>query len=304
MRPNSTNFVSFLITSVLNCASDRLAISSLLSCIFSGALICSFIWAIFLSWSACYIKGRSLRYSPGRGNAGRCPVMLYVREGPRGSNGACSTLLCISIFHSDTHNQTGPLWCWFLSGWACARPRPLWVSPAISPVRLGVSPAAAPTPVGVFNQRFEALFPRAGALGCVVCFPPRHLSSLSVCNVGSRVATHCSACTALRHSECGPLSLSARMWGRRVCQWSDCLPSWSHTPPVSVPPWPCESSMPRLPVSAPPTSLDECLFFISFVSDFLAVQFSVRSGCVRRHSVVPTPPSWFSSHLNSSFLFL
>ena len=45
--PNSTNSVSFLITSVLNCASDRLAISSLLSCIFSGTLICYFIWAIF-----------------------------------------------------------------------------------------------------------------------------------------------------------------------------------------------------------------------------------------------------------------
>ena len=40
----------------------------------------------------------------------------------------------------------------------------------ISPVRLGVSPAAAPTRTGVFNQRFEALFPRDGALGCTVCF--------------------------------------------------------------------------------------------------------------------------------------
>ena len=38
---------SILITSVLNCAYDRLAMSLLLSCIFSGALICSFIWAIF-----------------------------------------------------------------------------------------------------------------------------------------------------------------------------------------------------------------------------------------------------------------
>ena len=47
LRPNSTNSVSFLITSVLNCASDRLAMSSLLSHIFSGALIYSFIWAIF-----------------------------------------------------------------------------------------------------------------------------------------------------------------------------------------------------------------------------------------------------------------
>ena len=80
-------------------------------------------------------------------------------EGPRGSNGAHFTLLRISIFHSNTHNQTGPLWCWFPSGWACAHSRPLWVSPTTSPMRLGVSPAAAPTPTGAFNQRFEALFP-------------------------------------------------------------------------------------------------------------------------------------------------
>ena len=36
--------------------------------------------------------------------------------------------------------------------------------------------AATPTPTGVFNQRFEALFPCAGALGCVVCFTPCHSS--------------------------------------------------------------------------------------------------------------------------------
>ena len=40
-----------------------------------------------------------------------------------------------------------------------------------------------------------------------------------------------------------------------------------------------------VPVSSPPTGLDECLFFISLVSDFLAVRFSVSSGCARRHSV-------------------
>ena len=104
-------------------------------------------------------------------------------------------------------------------------------------------------------------------------------------NVGPRGATHRSACPVLRHSESGPLSLSARMWGRMICQWSDCLPHSSHTPPVSVLPRQLESSPPRLPVSAPPTGLDECLFFISFVSDFLAVQFSVSSGCARRRSV-------------------
>ena len=134
----------------------------------------------FLSWCFCYFKGRSLRCSPGQGNTGSCAVTLYVGEGPRGSNGARSTLLLISVFHSDTHNQTGPLWCWFPSGWACAHSRPLCVSPATSPVRLGVSPAAAPTLTGILNQRFEALFPGAGALGCVVCFAPHH-SSRFIC---------------------------------------------------------------------------------------------------------------------------
>ena len=40
-----------------------------------------------------------------------------------------------------------------------------------------------------------------------------------------------------------------------------------------------------LPVSAPLASLDECLFFIYLVSDFLAVRYSVSSGCARRRSV-------------------
>ena len=96
-------------------------------------------------------------------------------RGPIGSNGACSTLCWFSITSSATHKQIGPLWCWFLSGWVCVHSRPLWVSPTNSPVRLGVSPAAASTPTGVFNQRFEALFPRAGTLGCVVCHPVHQL---------------------------------------------------------------------------------------------------------------------------------
>ena len=40
-----------------------------------------------------------------------------------------------------------------------------------------------------------------------------------------------------------------------------------------------------VPVSAPPTGLDECLFFISVVSYPLAFRFSVSSGCARRRSV-------------------
>ena len=40
-----------------------------------------------------------------------------------------------------------------------------------------------------------------------------------------------------------------------------------------------------VPISAPPTSLDECLFSISLVLVPLAVRFSVSSGCARRRSV-------------------
>ena len=82
---------------------------------------------------------------------------------------------------SATHNQIGPLWCWFLSGWACACSRLLWVSPTSSPMRLGVFPTGTSTPTGVFSQSFEALFPQAGALGCAaVCFSARRSSGLSV----------------------------------------------------------------------------------------------------------------------------
>ena len=40
-----------------------------------------------------------------------------------------------------------------------------------------------------------------------------------------------------------------------------------------------------VPVSTPPTGLDVCFFFIYLASDFLAVRFSVSSGCARRRSV-------------------
>ena len=173
-------------------------------------------------------------------------MTLYEGEGPSGSNGACLTLLRISILHSATHNQTGTLWCWFPSGWVCAHSRPLRVSPMTSPVRLGVSPAAAPTPTGVFNQRFEALFPRAGALGCVICFTSCRSSGLSVHTCGAAgsasAPTACAVCPTLRQS-----------WSRH-----------SHRSPL-------HPGAGLRPSYCPPTGLDECLFFISLVSDPLAV---------------------------------
>ena len=102
-------------------------------------------------------------------------------------------------------------------------------SPTNSPVRLGVSPTAS-TPTCVFSQRFEALFPHAGALGCVVCLAPQFFLPvyLSV-NVG-------------------PPSL----------------------PAAAPSPGPPATTLPRvpsaqLPVSTPPTGLGECFFFNSLV---------------------------------------
>ena len=140
-------------------------------------------------------------------------------------------------------------------------------------MRLGVSPAAAPTPTGAFNQRVEALFPGAGALGCAVCFVPRRLSGLSVC-------------------KCGAAGSAS---GQTAC------PRSSHTLPVSVSPWPHESSLPLLPVSTPPTHMDEFYFLfpwcrISLPFDFLSV-LVVRGGAV----CLPTPPSWFSLWGNQMF---
>ena len=104
-------------------------------------------------------------------------------------------------------------------------------------------------------------------------------------NVVPRGATRRSACPVLRHSESGPLGLSVRECGAKgsasaqtACPVHPTLrQSWSrHAMRVLSAP---------VPVSAPPTGLDVCFFFIYLVLDFLAVGFSVSSGCVRRRSV-------------------
>ena len=95
--------------------------------------------------------------------------------------------------------------------------------------------------------------------------------------------------------------ICARVWGRGVCQWSVCLPSLSHTPPVSILPGQLESSPPRCP--SPPLLL--VWRYVSFLStwcwtsllfDFLSVLI-VGGGAV----CLPTPPSWFPSR--AAFLF-
>ena len=210
-------------------------------------------------------------------------MTLYMGEGPRGSNGARSTLHRISGTASATHNQIGPLWCWFLSGWAFACSRPLWASPTTSPVRLGVSPAAAPTPTGVFNQRFEALFPRAGAPGYTAHFTPRCSSRFFCARVwGSGVLPaalpaplSATLSPALSVYLCANVGLQGLLVVRLPAPFIGSLGPATATRVLST----------QVPVSAPPTGLDVCLFFIYLVSDFPAVRFSVSSGCARRCSV-------------------
>ena len=71
-------------------------------------------------------------------------------------------------------SKLGPSGADSLGRWVCVHCRTLWVSPTSSPVRLRVS-SAATIPTGVFSQRFEALFPGTGTLGCLVCLAPQLL---------------------------------------------------------------------------------------------------------------------------------
>ena len=109
------------------------------------------------------------------------------------------------------------------------------LSPTTSPVRLGVSPAASSTPTGVFNQRFEALYTGAGALGVMVRFAPLPVPpglSMSECGAAGAASglTACPVLSTIRQSlgpVASPVCLDARL--------------------------------------RPPTGLDECFFFISLV---------------------------------------
>ena len=83
-------------------------------------------------------------------------------------------------------------------------------------------------PHGVFNLRFEALFPHAGALDCVVCLAPWLFLPVYLHEI-----------VAL------PSLQSATLLGPLATTLPQVLSVW-------------------LPVSAPPTGLDEC-FFISLV---------------------------------------
>ena len=124
--------------------------------------------------------------------------------------------------------SSADLW---VGGRACAHSRPLWVSPTNSLVRLGVF-LLPPQPPRVFSIRGLRLYFQSWSPGlCGLLHSPAVRPGLSMC-------------------ECGAV-------GSASCRTACPIP---HQPPPC-----CESSLPWLPVSAPPTSLDECFFFISLV---------------------------------------
>ena len=107
-------------------------------------------------------------------------------RGLRGNNIDCSALSQLSGTSSATHRKIGPFWCWFLDGWFCVHSRTPQVSPTNSPMRPGIPPDT--TIPQIFSVRgFEALFPRAGTLGCMVCLTPQlFLPVYPHTNVGPR----------------------------------------------------------------------------------------------------------------------
>ena len=148
--------------------------------------------------------------------------------------------LCrVSVTSPATHDQTGPLWCWFPSGWACARPRPLWVSPMTSPVRLGVSPAAPPGAFSIRGLRlyFPALEPWVAQSALLPAVGP----GLSVCECGATgSASGWTACpfrptlhqSRVRHGNSSPLHPG--------CPFPPLLPVWMNVSFLST--W-CRTSL-------------------------------------------------------------
>ena len=145
----------------------------------------------------------------------------------RGNNDACLALAPLSVTSPTTHRQIGPFWCWFQGEWVCVYSRTPWALPTDFPVRLGVS-LTITIPTGFYSQRFWGF-------------------SFSCYNPGL---------WGMTHSPVFPPGLTARECGTT----GHCITLLV----LQLPPC-CVSSLPWLPVSTLPTSLNECFFFNSLV---------------------------------------
>ena len=155
-----------------------------------------------------------------------------------------------------------------------------------SPVRLRVSPAAVPTPTGAFNQRSEALFPPRWSPGLCILLRSPHSYRFIYAQMQDRgvlpaalpapfSATLNPTLSVYLCTNVGPQGLLVVRLPAPFVPHSASLGPATATRVLSTP----------VPISAPPTGLDECFFFIYLVLDFLAIGFSVSSGCARRRNV-------------------
>ena len=154
-----------------------------------------------------------------------------------------------------------------------------------------------PNPHGCFQSEV--------CLGCVVCFTPCHLSGLYVreCRASGCYLPLClprSPPLCVRPS--GPICANVEPQGLLVVRLSALfVPHSASLGPAMA----TRVLSTPVPVSAPPTSLDECYFLFpwcwtSLPFDFLSV-LVVQGGAV----CLPTPPSWFScSILLLSFWYI
>ena len=148
-----------------------------------------------------------------------------------------------------------------------------------------------PNPHGRFQSEVRGFIPppplpRAGALGYMVCFTPRRSSWFICAGVwGCGVlpaalpapfsATLSLALWVYLCTNVGPQGLLVVRLPAPLVPHSASLGPAMTTRVLSAP----------VTISTPPTGLDVCFFFIYLVLDFLAVRFSVSSGCASRCSV-------------------
>ena len=168
-----------------------------------------------------------------------CAVMLYVGAGPRGSNGARFTPPDFNL--------------------SLRYPQSNWAPLVLVPEWVGL--CTLQTPVGLSND----LSCEAGSLSC--CRPRvfsirglrLYFPTLEPWVVWS--ASLPTVCPFYLCANVGPQGLLVVRLPAPFVPHSATLVPATATRVLSA----------LVPVSAPPTGLDECLFFISLVSDFLAI---------------------------------
>ena len=136
----------------------------------------------FLSWRVCYLKGRSLRCSLGRGNTGR----YAVRGGGAEREQWRPLHSPLDFSYSLCYPQSNWAPLVLVPEWVglCTLSAPVGLSNDLS-CEAGTFSCCRPNPHGCFHSKVWGLFPRARALGYVVCFDPPPFLLVYLCtNVG------------------------------------------------------------------------------------------------------------------------